>query len=183
MNKPFELPRSLSGRRAASRTSARALGWFSIGLGVAQLLMPRTMSRVVGVEGREGMMRACGLREIVTGIGILSSSNPAPWVWARVAGDALDLAALGKGFVGSDRKGSLALAAGAAAGVTFADYATAQILSEIELKDRTYFRDYSTRSGFSRPAAALRGTVREVRGSREEPSRPGPRPATPLQAS
>jgi hypothetical protein len=178
----MNLSRKLAGRRAASRTSARALGWFSIGLGVAQLLMPRTMSRMVGVEGREGTMRACGLREIVTGIGILGSSNPTPWVWGRVAGDALDLAALGKGFSGSDRKGSLALATGAVAGVTFADYATAQILSELDRKDATYFRDYSTRSGFSRPASALRGTVRQVSAPREEASRPVPRSVTPLQA-
>jgi hypothetical protein len=151
----MNLSRKLAGRRAASRTSARALGWFSIGLGLAELLMPRTLSRAIGVEGREGLLRAYGLREIVTGIGILSSSDPAPWVWGRVAGDALDLASLGKGFVTSDRKAGIALAAGAVAGVTLADYATAQILSELNWKDGTYFRDYSTRSGFARPAAAL----------------------------
>jgi hypothetical protein len=104
-------------------------------------------------------------------------------VWGRVAGDALDLASLGTAFVKSDNKLGVAAAIGAVAGVTFADFATAQILSELEQKDRTYYRDYSTRTGFSRPAAALRGTVREVRGPRSEPARPGARPAAPLNAA
>ena len=40
------------------------------------------------------MTRAYGLREIGAGLGILLSEDPTPWVWARVAGDALDLASL-----------------------------------------------------------------------------------------
>jgi hypothetical protein len=161
----MNMPRKLAGRRAASRSAACALGWFSIGLGLAELLMPRTLGRVTGMQGREGLMRACGLREIATGIGILNSDDPAPWIWGRVAGDALDIAALGRGLVAGDRKGSVAVALGAVAGVTLADVATGQILNEIDRKDRTYYRDYSTRSGFSRPATALRGTVREVKAA------------------
>jgi hypothetical protein len=178
----MNISRKLAGRRAASRTSARALGWFSIGLGIAEFLMPRTLARVLGMEGREGLLRAYGVREIATGIGILNASDPAPWIWGRVAGDALDIATLGKGFVGSDRKGSVAVALGAVAGVTFADIATGQILGEINRKDGTYYRDYGTRSGFSRPVESMRGTVREVRGRREEATRPGARPAAPQRA-
>jgi uncharacterized membrane protein len=36
-----------------------------------------------------------GVREIVTGLGILSERAPGAWAWARVAGDAIDLALLG----------------------------------------------------------------------------------------
>src|SRR3954471_18313965 len=67
---------------------ARFLGWFSIGLGMAELLAPREMARLGGVR-QEGLLQAYGLREIATGIGILSSPQPAGWLWARVAGDAL----------------------------------------------------------------------------------------------
>jgi hypothetical protein len=179
----MKIPRKLAGRKAASRSAARALGWFSIGLGLAELVAPGALARILGLEGREGVLRTYGAREIATGVGILNSSNPEPWVWGRVAGDALDLASLGAAFVKSDNKLGVAAAIGAVAGVTFADIATAQILSELEQKDRTYYRDYSTRTGFSRPAAALRGTVREVRGPRSEPARPGARPAAPLNAT
>jgi uncharacterized membrane protein len=36
-----------------------------------------------------------GVREIVTGLGLLSERAPGAWAWARVAGDAMDLALLG----------------------------------------------------------------------------------------
>ena len=80
---------------SARRTSRPAAsGWFSIGLGLAECLMPRTMARAVGLEGKENLLRAFGMREIATGVGLLMSRDPEPWVWGRVAGDALDLGAL-----------------------------------------------------------------------------------------
>ena len=39
------------------------------------------------------------VREIGTGIGILTSRAPSPWLWGRVAGDALDIATVGAGLV------------------------------------------------------------------------------------
>jgi len=40
-------------------------------------------------------MRMVGVREVVTGLGILSERAAGTWAWARVAGDAMDLALLG----------------------------------------------------------------------------------------
>jgi hypothetical protein len=73
---------------------ARGLGWFSIGLGLAEILMPRAMARGLGMQGREQLLFVYGLREIATGIGLLASSRRTPWMWGRVAGDALDMATL-----------------------------------------------------------------------------------------
>jgi hypothetical protein len=56
----------------------RGLGWFSIGLGLAEVLAPRALTRGLGMEGNEQIVRAYGLREIATGIGILFSNQPAP---------------------------------------------------------------------------------------------------------
>jgi hypothetical protein len=39
-------------------------------------------------------VQSYGLREIITGIGILSSPKPVSMVWGRVAGDLLDIATL-----------------------------------------------------------------------------------------
>jgi uncharacterized membrane protein len=76
---------------------ARFLGWFSIGLGTAQVTAPRLMCRIVGARG-EGtsrtVMRAMGVRELAQGIGILTRPRPTAWLWSRVAGDALDLSLL-----------------------------------------------------------------------------------------
>src|SRR5436189_4659708 len=109
---------------------ARRLGWFSIGLGLAERLAPRMLSEQLGMEGKEALLRFYGAREIAAGIGILMSGNPGPWIWGRVAGDALDLATLATGL-GNDnpRKGNVAFALAAVAGVTALDGITAQALT------------------------------------------------------
>lgn len=71
------------------------LGWLSIGLGAAQLLAPRKLDRATGAGASDALWRAIGVRELASGIGILSRPHPAPWLWSRVAGDAIDLALLG----------------------------------------------------------------------------------------
>src|SRR5204862_1068288 len=108
--------RKFAGRRRASRTAARGLGWFSIGLGLAELLAPRLLSRAFGMPGASGAVRACGIREIATGIGILASRNPTPWVWARVAGDALDAATIGAALGGGTNRAGAALGLASVAG-------------------------------------------------------------------
>lgn len=66
---------------------ATGLGWFSLGLGLAEILAPRTITRAVGLEGREGLVRGYDLREI-GGAGILATRGPerAPWMWGREVG-------------------------------------------------------------------------------------------------
>jgi uncharacterized membrane protein len=77
------------------RQLGQILGVVSIGLGLAELLAPRAVGRAIGVGDRPAIMRMVGVREIVTGLGILSERAPGAWAWARVAGDAMDLALLG----------------------------------------------------------------------------------------
>ena len=76
---------------------AQFLGWFSMGLGLAQLTAPKTMCKLVGANG-EGLspsvMRAMGGRELAQGTAILVRPRPTMWLWSRVAGDALDLSLL-----------------------------------------------------------------------------------------
>src|SRR3712207_9206638 len=68
---------------------ARGLGWFSIGLGLAELLAPRGVAKVAGVRGGTGLIRLMGLREIAHGVAIFAQGRPpAGAVWSRVAGDA-----------------------------------------------------------------------------------------------
>src|SRR5262245_60109590 len=81
-------------RYAPGLRLARCLGWFGIGLGLAELLMPEMMADLTGVPHPK-LLQAYAVREIVCGIGILNSARPAAWMWARVAGDALDLGTLG----------------------------------------------------------------------------------------
>jgi uncharacterized membrane protein len=115
------------------RKIACALGWFSIGLGVAELLAPRRLSKSIGASGdHAALTRVLGLREITSGIGILTHQpRPAGWLWSRVVGDVMDLALLGAAFGGSRAKRSrLAVATAAVAGVTVADILASRQTSE-----------------------------------------------------
>jgi uncharacterized membrane protein len=101
---------------------AKVLGWFSIGLGVAEVAAPRQISRFIGVQERPNLLRLLGIREIASGLGILLQDRRAPWLWSRVAGDALDLTLLGiaLGSTDSDRK-RVGIATAAVVGVTALD--------------------------------------------------------------
>ncbi|WP_214412493.1 SRPBCC family protein [Sphaerisporangium fuscum] len=77
---------------------AAGLGWMSLGLGTVQLAASDLVTRLTGVDDSRWartMVRLVGVRELVHAACLLGSRRPAPWVWTRVAGDAIDLTALG----------------------------------------------------------------------------------------
>ena len=118
---------------------AYGLGWFGIGLGLTELMMPRRLAHATGLPLRHrGLIRIMGLREIASGLGIITQRRPAGAVWSRVAGDVIDLACLGIAFTsaGANRK-KLAAAVTAVAGATALDLLCAQQLT----------RDVVTRNG------------------------------------
>ena len=112
---------------------ATALGWFSIGLGVAEVLAPSRVAQLIGVadgDKTRGILRAYGMREITSGMGILSGSRPAGWMWSRVAGDMIDLATLGSALKQESTDTTrVATATAAVLGVTALDVMCAQQLS------------------------------------------------------
>jgi len=110
---------------------ARGLGWFSVGLGMAELVAPRAISRLVGTGNHKTLTRAYGLREITAGIGILSSQRPAGWLWTRVAGDMIDLASLGAAVESPhNERGRAIFGLASVAGVTVLDVLCARRLSQ-----------------------------------------------------
>ncbi|WP_106639246.1 hypothetical protein [Allosphingosinicella vermicomposti] len=139
---------------------ARNLGWFSIGLGIAELVAPGKVGRAVGLDGQENVLRAYGVREIGAGVGALSI-DPAPFIWSRVAGDLLDLGTLAQGLKGQgEAKRNAAIAIGAVAAITLIDVAVALSLGKERARERGETRDYSDRSGFPSGAAKARGAGR-----------------------
>lgn len=112
---------------------ANFLGWFSIGLGLAEVLVPERLGEALGMEDWTDLIRAYGVREIASGMGILSGDHPTSWVWARVAGDALDLATLSARLTPGNRKrGNVAAAIAAVAGVTVLDVICGRQLAKHE---------------------------------------------------
>jgi uncharacterized membrane protein len=104
---------------------APALGWFSIGLGLAEVVAPRGIAKLIGVSADSGnrtLLCAVGLREIASGLGILTRPRPTGWLYTRVAGDAMDLALLGAALRSNNaRRGRVAAATAAVVGVTALD--------------------------------------------------------------
>src|SRR5688572_30332288 len=110
---------------------ARGLGWFSLGLGMTELLAPRFIARISGVSPqRTGMIRLYGLREIASGIGIFAQKNPSQALWSRVAGDVMDLTSLGVACTAPDAKrGRITFATANVLAVTALDVIAAKQLS------------------------------------------------------
>ncbi|MEA2997009.1 MAG: hypothetical protein QOG74_2558 [Alphaproteobacteria bacterium] len=146
-----------------ARKLAVGLGWFSVALGVSELFGSRRMARWLGMDDRESLLRAYGLREIATGVGILASRRPAPWLWARVAGDGLDMATLRSAATraGHPQRQNAELAAAAVVGVTALDILAARALSQPQAERPQVTYDYSSRSGFPQSPERMRGAARD----------------------
>lgn len=108
---------------------ARGLGWFSLGLGLAELVSPENIASITGTRGSKPLIRAYGVREIAAGVGILAAKRPGRWVWTRVAGDAVDLATLGK-TVRRKKLAKAIFAIASVAGVTALDVVCAAKLQK-----------------------------------------------------
>jgi len=149
-------------RRRTHRSAdalATGLGWFSIALGAAELLAPGALARCLGLGRETRLVRGQGLREIVTGIGILASDDPRRWIWGRIAGDLTDIAMLGRGLdQANPRRAQLGMAIGTVAVVTILDLLCARSLEESS-RGHYVAPDYRARSGFPKPAAEMRGAA------------------------
>jgi len=126
---PQRSRRTLPGERLAP-----ALGWFSVGLGVAQLVAPGWLSNLIGVQDSDDtrtLQRVVGVRELMAGVGIFTAERPERWLWARVAGDVMDLVLLGAAFNArhADRS-RVAMATASVVGVTALDLYTALQLNQ-----------------------------------------------------
>lgn len=148
---------------------ARGLGWFSIGLGLAEVLAPRTLARTLGMKGSETVLAGYGLREITTGIGVLSAADPAPWIWGRVGGDVLDVGTLTTGLAPSNpRRGAVGVALATVVGVTALDVLCGMALSAKRRQQSRLTRwDYSGRRGMPKPPEAMRGAARDFKIPRD----------------
>lgn len=108
---------------------ATGLAVFSVGIGLAEIVAPRRIARISGLKESTTtvrVLRGFGLREFANGIALLIQPDAPRWRWARVGGDALDLAYLGRALASSDTQRSRALAATVAVGsVTAADIVAA----------------------------------------------------------
>ena len=136
--------------------AGRMLGWVSIGLGVTELFAPRLVTRWLGAEGKEGLVRAYGARELASGVMCLSVNNDYG-AWSRVGGDMLDLATLAGAYRKDyPRKANVGIAMALVAGIAIADAVTAQSIRSLHKRNGPV-EDFSDRSGFPKGIGYSRG--------------------------
>lgn len=96
---------------------------FSIGLGLVEVAAPGRLARWLGLEDR-AVRRVIGLfgaREFLAGAMLLRGPAVSTNAWNGVAGDAMDLGALGLAFSRSSRRGAVGAALGFVAAATIVD--------------------------------------------------------------
>src|SRR5215813_8833495 len=71
-------------KRPNEEKIARGLGWFSLGLGLAGIVAPRRLAKLIGLRGDHNVLfRVLGAREITSGVGILAGRRPnSNWMWS-----------------------------------------------------------------------------------------------------
>jgi len=150
-------PSSLS----SSDRLARNLGWFSIGLGIVELVAAEKITGALGMRGKENLVRAFGVREITSGIITLSVDKQAG-LTSRIAGDALDIATLATAMRPDNHKrDNAALALLMVAGVTFLDIVATGANTARHTRHSGQRRSYGDRSGFPKGLEAARGAARK----------------------
>src|SRR5690606_30239207 len=109
--------------------------WFSLGLGVAELVAADDIADWLGMSDKAEIVRIFGAREVATGLAILAQDDPpghARWMRARVVGDVLDLATLANEYRHDDtpQPNRLAGAMLFVGGALLADTLVASLVSE-----------------------------------------------------
>jgi hypothetical protein len=158
---------------ATADRMAKALGLFSIGLGLTELLAARRLTRALGMEGHETLVRAYGAREIGSGIMALSTEKRTG-LWSRVAGDGLDIATLMTAMrPDNPKRDNVGIALAMVVGVTLLDIAAAQAFSARHGRGRGRPRSYRDRTGFPQGVEAARGAARDFRAPEDMRAAPG----------
>jgi hypothetical protein len=139
---------------------ARALGWFSIGLGIVELVAPGRLARAIGLEDKEGLIGAYGARELASAVPTLSIDKPIGLA-ARIGGDALDLGTLATALHRDNpKRHNAAIATALVAGITLLDLAAYAGVKAAHRREPGSDRDYSDRSGLPQGTQASRGLAR-----------------------
>lgn len=140
---------------------ARYLGLFSIGLGIAELVAPGRIARALGIEDKQGLIRAYGARELASAVPTLSIDKPVGLA-SRIAGDALDLGTLAAALRSDNpKRNNAAIATALVVGVTLLDLFAYAGVKAAHRREPRSGRDYSDRSGLPRGPQASRGLARQ----------------------
>jgi hypothetical protein len=119
---------------AITPTLSGMIGMTAVGLGLAGLLFPKAVARSVGLNAPAPVVQLLfGAREMWSGVSLVSDPTRADVLWARVAGDVFDIAALrALDNPRNNRRGGARGALAFVLGVTALDVITAVRMSTVQ---------------------------------------------------
>jgi hypothetical protein len=142
-------------------TLSKVLGFATLGIAATEIFAPRWLQAQLGVKGHDGLVRAMGVRELISGLDLLphrrNNLAMTAGLWSRVAGDAIDLALLAAAARTTRNPEGVAVAAALVAGIAAVDvYASVTATRErASLQtDLSHYRVQPT-AGHVRRAAAV----------------------------
>jgi uncharacterized membrane protein len=124
---------------------AAGAGMVILGLGLAQLLAPRQVSRSTGVYAHPAAIRAAGAMSIASAVNIFNRGKPAPLGLARLACVALELTMLGRSVRQASSQRRLSQLAMTGAAVAAA--ATLDMSAAVKQSARQKMGERTTESG------------------------------------
>lgn len=132
------LKERVRGKPAITASVSSGFGVLSWALGLAEVFTPHALLDWLGADRKLApLVRAYGLREIGAGVGVLQNPIGPQFLWARVAGDALDIATLALALRGRSRRPDrVALALGVVGAITVADILMSARLTELAASKR-----------------------------------------------
>jgi hypothetical protein len=126
------------------------------------LIAPKQITRALGMEGKETLVRAYGAREIGAGVLCLSIDKQVG-LWNRVAGDGIDIATLLTGMRSDNpKRDNVMLALAVVLGVTVLDVVAAQTTTSRHRRNGAEPRRYNDRSGYPKGVRHSRGAAKEM---------------------
>ena len=156
----------------SSFPAARALGWASLAIGITEIVAARWLEEQMGIDDHEDLIRGFGVRELATGATILAqpglNKTVAVGMWSRVAGDALDLAALGAAGEKTRRPSGLATITAMVLTITGLDILVASRV-QMELQ-RAATVSKKARQRVTPTNALPKGIVRNSESAKQAPS-------------
>ena len=110
----------------------RALGWVSIGVGLAAVAAPGPLMKALGLGDRPNLGRFLGVRDLVLGTGLLlGGQSTAGWCRVRGIADALDVALiLGGAATGAFRRDRALIGVASGAGFSALSFWLARRLEQ-----------------------------------------------------
>jgi hypothetical protein len=140
--------------------AARIMGWASFGLAAAFIAAPRKITEAFGLEGKENLIRAFGVQEVLAGMGALST-EVTPAMWGRAGGDVIHIGTLATGLRSKDegQRRNVAIGLVALVGFLAVDSLIAARLNSERSRAKSEIEDYSDRSGFPKGIAEARGAA------------------------